>query len=196
MDDLQALKLTNRVGIKGNVRCITITDNVPSHWDSLLDIAKKHYDFYAYIYHDKDSGVEKHLHLLCIDSGGTTLKSHAQRFADVVPSNFIEKVRSPRAMARYLIHLDQPEKFQYNPSEVITNQPDRLSKFLCSRTYDIVSEYNDFLELYRGNITVSDFLDKYRSEFATMPFYQKQSLFLKIVTQCSKNPSHDNFRLK
>ena len=193
MDDLQQLKITNRVGIKGNVRCITITDNVPSHWDSIIDIARKHYEFFAYIFHDSDEGVDKHIHILCIDNGGTSLKSHCARFADVVPSNFVEKVRSPRAMARYLIHMDQPEKFQYDRSLIVTNQPDRLAHFLSNHSYDIVQEFNDFLKLYNGEVQISEFLDKYRSEFSTMPFYQKQSLFLKLVTQCSKLPQIKSF---
>ena len=63
-DDL--LKLCTRVGTKGNVRCITISDNIPDHWSDIISIAKSSYDFWAYIYHDKDD-TDKHLHIVCFD---------------------------------------------------------------------------------------------------------------------------------
>ena len=129
-DDLLEKHITTKHGVKGNVRYITISDNVPEHWDSIIDIGKSNYQWYAYIFHDKDKDTEKHLHILLYDEGGTTLKSHCARFASVVPSNFICKVISPRSMARYLIHRDSPEKFQYDEKLVFTNSLDKYRSFL------------------------------------------------------------------
>lgn len=198
MDEKSKKRLISRSNIKkGNVRCITITDNIPEHWDNLITIAKSYYDFWAYIYHDRDTDrdnhiIGKHLHLLCFDKGGTTLKSHCGRFEGVVHPNFVEKVRAPRAMARYLIHLDDPEKFQYSRDDVITNHKDRYASYLCNHDADIVIQFQDFLKLIDGKITIYDYLDKYRGEFATMPFYQKQAFFHKISTSfmVRKSMSH------
>lgn len=200
MEDLKKLNLTNRTGIKGNVRVITITDNVPEHWDAIIEIGKSSYDFWAYIFHDHDKDVDKHLHILLMDKGGTTLKRHCERFSSVIPSNFVEKVRSPRAMARYLVHKDQPEKFQYDYKLVQTNQPDKFMGYLVDHSFDIVSEYKDFQSLMYGQISIFDYLEKYRGEFSTMPFYQKQSFFHKLFTTSaicsqaglSKSPPHDD----
>lgn len=193
MDDSDKKRLVTKVGVKGNIRVITITDNVPEHWDELISIAKSSYSYYAYIYHDCDvdsdsSPIAKHLHLICFDKGGTTLKRHIERFSSVVPGNFIEKVRSPRAMVRYLIHLDQPTKFQYDRSLIVTNSPDKVANFLSDFSDDVLSEYSDFIALYTGRISISDYLEKYRGEFATMPFYQKQAFFHKIVTMFPQSP--------
>ena len=174
---------------KGNVRCITITDNIPDHWDSLISIAKSNYEFWAYIYHDKDDGIDKHLHLLCLERGGTSLKSHCRRFESVVPANFVCKVTSPRAMARYLIHLDNPQKFQYARNDVVTSSKDKYASFLSSSSDDVVSQFQDFMSLMQGKISINDYLDKYRGEFASMPFYQKQAFFHKISTSCIVNKS-------
>lgn len=170
---------------RGNIRCITITDNIPDHWDKIIEIAQSSYANWYYIYHDKDEGVEKHLHIVCYDSGGTTLKRHCERFGEVVPPNFIEIVISPRAICRYLIHLNAPEKHRYSRDEVVTNSPDKLASYLEDSHHDVTKEYREYLRLYRGEITVDEFLDEFRAEFSSMPFYQKIALFHKIITGCS-----------
>lgn len=179
MDESEKKKLLTRTGVKGNVRYITITDNVPEHWDSLISIAKSHYQWWAYIYHDKDN-TDKHIHLLCYDKGGTSLKSHCDRFSAVVPSHFVEKVWNGRAMARYLIHKDDPQKHQYQVSEVFTSSKDKFASFLLDENKDVITEYNDFLAVLDGSMSVTDFLDKYRGEFSSMPFHHKLNTFYKL----------------
>lgn len=191
MDESEKKKLISTVGVKGNVRYITITDNVPEHWDSIISIAKSSYSWFAYIFHDKDSkdgeSVEKHLHILCYDEGGTSLKAHCARFESVIPSNFVCKVFSPRAMARYLIHKDNPQKYQYSISDIQTNGRDKLNLFLNDYNSDCVSEYRDFFHVRCGIMSVADFLDKYRGEFASMPFHHKLSVFARLMDGYNNN---------
>ena len=168
MDEQDRKKLTTRSGVRGNVRYITITDNVPEHWDDIIHIGKSSYTWWAYIYHDCDD-TDKHLHILLYDEGGTSLTSHCNRFSSVLPSNFIEKVWSPRAMARYLIHKDNPEKFQYDIKNVFTNSKDKLISFFKESNSDCVNEYKDYCLVRQGEMSIEDFLDKYRGEFASMP---------------------------
>lgn len=181
MDEKDKKRLISTVGTRGNCRAITITDNKPEHWDDIISIGKSSYEDYFYIFHDKDD-TDKHLHILLLDKGGTTLKRHCERFSSVIPANFVEKVRSPRAMARYLIHKDQPDKFQYDSSLVITNNKDKYASYLLDHNNDVVKEYQDYLRLFRGEITIDEYLDKYRGEFSTMPFYQKTAFFHKIAS--------------
>lgn len=179
MEDKNLEKLTTNVGIKGNVRYITITDNNPLHWDDIIAIAKSSYTWYAYIYHDKDD-TDKHLHILCYDEGGTTLKAHCLRFSSVIPSNFVCKVRNPRAMARYLTHKDNSEKFHYDLKDVETNAKDKLYSFYKELSSDCQQEFRDFHAVRQGKMTIDEFLDKYRGEFGSMPFYQKINLYSKL----------------
>ena len=79
-----------------------------------IEIIKK-YD-YAYIWHDKDNS-KKHAHLV--------LAFNNYRYQDAVceelniPSNYVEPINSIDGMLTYLIHLNQPNKHQYDVNEVI-----------------------------------------------------------------------------
>lgn len=186
MEDKNLDKLTTKTGVKGNVRYITITDNIPEHWEPLISITKSSYTWYAFIFHDKDE-TDKHIHILAYDEGGTSLKAHCKRFSSVVPSNFVLKVFNPRAMARYLIHKDNSDKFQYNIESVETNSKDKLYSFMKELSSDCTQEYQDFKSVRRGLMTVEEFLNKYRGEFSTMPFYQKMNLYSKLENGDFKN---------
>ena len=50
----------------------------------------------------------------------TTTRRNAQRFFEQFngPKTII-RLESPRGMARYLVHLDNPEKAQYSPEDVL-----------------------------------------------------------------------------
>lgn len=179
MDDIDKKRLISHVGVRGNVRYITITDNVPDHWESLISIAKTNYSWWAYIYHDKDD-TDKHLHLLCYDKGGTSLKAHCARFSSVVESNFVCKVYNPRAMARYLIHKDNPEKYQYDIKLVETNSKDRLMSFFVEQDSDVLQQYHDYCDVVNGLMSPEEFFEKYRGDLNSTPFHHRCSLFHKL----------------
>ena len=108
------------------LRYITVTDNDPANWEKIIKVAKSSYKFYWYVYHDKDKNEDgsikkKHLHLVCYDSSPATIKKAVENFKDATLPNLVEGCRNGRAMLRYLIHLDDSDKFQYSPTEVITN---------------------------------------------------------------------------
>ena len=180
------LKLITGSNTKGNVRYITISDNCSEHWPSLLSIVKSNYDFYAYIYHDADKNedgslVPKHLHILAYDMSGTTLKAHCERFSSVIPPNFICKVKSPRAMARYLIHKDNKEKHQYAIDDVQTSDKDKYLLWVNGNDVsNSLDEYHDFLLVKQGKMSIDEYIQKYQFEFARLNFYQKNSLYHKL----------------
>lgn len=176
MDTQEHQRLHFTTGTKSslkNVKCIDITDNIPEHWNSLVDIARMYYSKYAYIFHENDGeNKKKHIHLVCYDKGGTTLKAHCERFSSVVPFNFIEKTKSPRAMLRYLTHIDFKEKKQYPLSSIKTNDEAWVYKAYDDKP-DNVSLFEDWCSVRRGLMTSSEFLKKYASQFYSMPFYQQ-----------------------
>lgn len=180
MDEKDQKRLITNTGVRGNVRYITITDNIPEHWEDIIHIGVSSYNWYAYIYHDKDE-TDKHLHILLYDEGGTSLKAHCSRFSSVIPSNFVAKVWNPRAMARYLIHKDNPDKHQYEVTDVTTNSKDKFYSFLKDSNSDCIQEFEDLRSVRLGVITPQQFLEKYRGEFASLPFYQKMNLYSKLV---------------
>lgn len=162
---------TNNKSLRGNVKCIDITDNVPEHWESLISLAKIYYSRYAYIYHVSDIQ-KKHIHLVCYDKGGTTLKCHCQRFSSVLPSNFIERTKSPRSMLRYLTHIDFKDKEQYSVSDIITNDEAWVMNAYDDKP-DNIALFEDWEAIRTGKMKASDFIKKYSTQFYSMPFYQQ-----------------------
>lgn len=181
MDDKERQLLTTTVGVKGNVHAITIADFNLEHLDPILDIVEKMYDFWAYIIHDKDEGVEPHFHIFAtVRAGGATLKTHCSYFEDIIPANFVCKAKNPRAMAKYLIHKGYSGKFQYSASEVFTNDKGKyISMLQVVAPSDTV--FKDYLKVCRHQMKFAEFVQKYDYEFATMPFYQKLALFDKVI---------------
>lgn len=88
--------------------------------------------YYAFIQHDKDTKddgtpKDKHIHLaLCLNSA-RTLQQIAPRFTDIATNAgncFGQPTRSNRAILEYFTHKNEPEKYQYSESEIISNNLD------------------------------------------------------------------------
>lgn len=115
--------------------------------------------------HDKDlnpDGTLKkpHYHILFIFDG---VKSREQ-VLDIVSLLFAvgtEYVNSVRGYARYLCHLDNPEKFQYSTNDVVSYCGIDYSDFisLSSDNIKIIHEMIDFCE--ENNVSSFYLLSKY-----------------------------------
>lgn len=73
--------------------------------------------------HDKDinpTGEEKkpHYHIIVQFEGPTTYKNVNEVICEPLNATIPKKVLSLRAYYRYLAHLDNPEKYQYNVSDI------------------------------------------------------------------------------
>lgn len=100
---------------------IMYPDSAPESWRDLL--TGHHVDMLISPLHDADlnaTGEEKkpHWHVVLAFSGPKTEKQ-AQELADSVNGTKVQAVSSMRSYARYLCHLDNPEKAQYEPSQVV-----------------------------------------------------------------------------
>lgn len=99
-----------------------------------LEFIKKHYT-YAYILHDKDlweEDIQDEMTKIIIHHKGELKKPHwhimlifenprsTEKIAKELDLKHIETCNF-YAYARYLIHKDNPTKYQYNPKEIITN---------------------------------------------------------------------------
>lgn len=140
--------------------------------------------FWAYIFHDKDknedgSAKPKHIHFIA---------QNAPRSFDWwsdalgIPSNFIERVHRPRAMVRYLIHLDDPDKAQYSLDEIETNDRRYLETYFNQDTDKMNTNlFYDIKRLRFGRITPDEFIDRYDLELRKMAFYNRFRLFNEIA---------------
>lgn len=74
--------------------------------------------------HDKDTNPtgepkKPHYHVLLVYSGPTTYNAVA-KFTASLNSTIPQALESVRGMYRYFSHKDNPEKYQYNESEILT----------------------------------------------------------------------------
>lgn len=85
---------------------------------NLLNEYKNVHEIYA-IFHDRDDTKKPHWHFLVMCKNPRNFSTIGNIFN--VESNFVESVINKRKMFRYLTHLDDPDKAQYLPEEVLTN---------------------------------------------------------------------------
>ena len=153
-------------------------DNITSIMSNITE-----FPFYAFAMHDsRDEGKENHIHFVLNCKGSRSIKS----ICDTLDCDYtvVQKAERPRSCIRYLIHADNQDKYQYAYDEIFTNNPDRLSYYFSSFTYTINDMYRDFESLSSGMMSVDEFLDRYKSEISTLPFYQKIKILevLKKIT--------------
>lgn len=100
---------------------VLYADSAPADWRDIL--TSYHVEVLVSPYHDKDvnpDGTPKkaHWHVLVMFSSVKTYEQ-AQEIRDAVNGVGWENIASTRGYARYLCHLDNPEKAQYSPEDVL-----------------------------------------------------------------------------
>lgn len=144
-----------------NFAIVFYLDSAPDHWLNI--ISEWHVESYLSPYHDQDlnpDGEPKkpHYHLLLTFEGKKSIPQ-VQEFSDQLSGTPPEVVHSIRGYARYLCHMDNPEKFQYSSDDVrsfsggdyfnLIGLPSDRYKVLgeiivyCRENY--ISSYSDFL---------------------------------------------------
>lgn len=103
--------------------CIVYPESAPEDWVSRLE--EGHVQTLISPCHDQDERADgeakkAHFHVLAIWDGPTSAAvatSYFQRAGVTAPP---ERVASLRGYARYLVHLDDHDKHQYNPEDVLS----------------------------------------------------------------------------
>lgn len=101
--------------------CIVYPESAPENWESILD--DKHISFcvsplHCYDVNELDGELKKaHYHVIFAFEGK---KSFEQVFelTEQLNSPIPKRVDSLRGAVRYLVHYDNPEKFQYSISDI------------------------------------------------------------------------------
>lgn len=99
-------------------------ESADPNWKQLLQDA--HIQGFISPLHDKDvnpDGEQKkpHYHVIVMYDGKKSLEQFQRLLISIGCANgHLEDIQSPRGYSRYLCHLDNPEKYQYNPTDVIS----------------------------------------------------------------------------
>lgn len=134
-----------------NFATVVYPESAPENWQDILEI----HAIPAFIspLHDKDlnpTGEPKkpHYHVVLMFDGKKSIEQVAEVFATIGGVG-CEVVKSLRGYARYLCHLDNPEKAQYNPTDVRCIASDYIGTIgLAIDKYIALGEMQDFCEQY------------------------------------------------
>lgn len=135
---------------------------------------------YAWIVHDKDVNhetgelIEKHVHAYIEFPNPRSFKSVAELLN--VSENMVCKVIDKNGILQYLVHKNQPEKYQY-PFEDITSNFD-LEPFFMNKSNNLWSDYN---LLRTHEISPDEFYKLHKSEIDNNGFFQKLRIFEMIA---------------
>lgn len=131
---------------------IVYPESAPENWlDTLRGLCMRGYVSPLHDMDENPTGEKKkpHYHVLLIYDGPAT-KSNAEKKIELFGGVGCEVVGSLRGYARYLCHLDNPEKHKYNMGDVISlGDTDYVTDVQSSADRDvIIDEMFDFCEKY------------------------------------------------
>ncbi len=152
-----------------------------------LEVIKNNYD-YAMILHNKDSKEGKlkkeHYHIVLEFPSAKWNTALAQELN--ITENFIQQCRSLENSLNYLIHYNEPEKFQYSLDDVTGILKKKLEKSIKNDgkdESDKVSELIQYIEDYRGFLTLTNF-SKYCSSIGYWDVFRRSGvIFIKILEE-------------
>lgn len=142
-----------KIGKSREWTCLVYPESAPENWRELLQ--QTFLEAYISPEHNKDVNPDgnpkkTHYHIVLAWNGPTTFsnaKKICETFGGVIEPRV---VGSLRGICRYLCHLDNPEKAQYDPSDVVClNGADWTTAInLKSDKYKSIEEMQDFCVKY------------------------------------------------
>lgn len=139
---------------------ILYPESAPDDWVDILE--NLHIEWIMSPLHDKDRNPEPdednpykkpHYHIVLSFSQVKSYKQ-VEEITSQVNGTIPIRVHNLRSMVRYLIHLDNPEKYQYNQADVHAfGGIDIKDLFACTVTesFDIIGQIEDYVD--SNNIT-------------------------------------------
>lgn len=108
---------------KRNFAFLLYPESASPNWKQILINLKQHV---FYIYHDKDIILETgevkkpHYHIMIMYNSPRSSATVSKIAMTCGNNGYLEKIESKNKYMRYLIHLDNPEKYQYGFEDVIS----------------------------------------------------------------------------
>lgn len=155
---------------------VVYPDSLPDNWLALLD--EMHIPIFVSPLHDKDinaNGEPKkpHYHVILMFDGNKSFEQILEISQCLLHGTIPQRIDHLRGAVRYLIHADNPEKFQYDVKDIISlccaDLDSAMQKSATVRHYDLAAmrkyirdnDIYSFAEFY-------DYCDEYNSDWASM----------------------------
>lgn len=178
-----------------NWTIIVYPDSAPENWE---DIIKKEPVAISPI-HDKDVNSDgeckkKHYHIVLSYKGYKSFEQ-IDEIARLLHSPIPERVNSLSGAVRYLTHMDNPEKYQYDRSDIKVYGGFDIDSVLCLSTGDKREILKEMINFIKDNeiIHLVDFTNYCLSDDAPVGWFEilteRNTLFLKeyIKSNWQKN---------
>lgn len=135
-------------------------DSAPENWRELLE--EQFLEWIESPWHDKDVNADgepkkKHKHILLM-FGGVKSYEQVKEITDLLHAPIPQRCHNAKAMVRYMAHLDNPEKAQYDVSEIVPHGGVDLAELLrpsSSERYTLIKEMIDYVR----SAAVTEFQD-------------------------------------
>lgn len=155
----------------------------------VLENIKCNYD-YASILHDKDTdddGVLKkeHIHVI-IRTQNATWNTALCNAIGLKEINLVQHIRNLDNALMYLVHFNEPEKYQYDIAEVRGNLKEKLVTAMNSQNKsegEKVSELIEYIEEYKGYLSLTAFSKFCAKNGYWAEFRRSGAIFIKIIEE-------------
>lgn len=142
---------------------VVYPESAPENWRELLN--ELHVPWVESPLHDKDKNPDgelkkSHWHVMLMFSSN---KSYAQikEITSQLRSPNPQKVANAKGMIRYFVHMDNPEKYQYEKNDIVSHGGADIASYLASTTqerYELIKEMMSFVN-ENGILEMKDLLD-------------------------------------
>lgn len=140
------------------------------------------FDIYAYIKHipDSENGSD-HYHFYIHLKQPITVQNLASKLD--VPAHMVEWVRMKTRIIQYLIHKNNPEKHQYKPENIITNNREYINKFLfpSENRINLYDEYKDLQMVSDGYLPIQKYIEKHADSISSLSFYSRCNFLIRLI---------------
>ena len=135
-------------------------DSAPKNWADILD--EEHIEWIESPWHDKDINAngepkKKHKHIALL-FGGVKSYEQVKELTDKLNSPIPQRCHNAKAMVRYMAHLDNPEKAQYNVSDIKAHGGVDLAELLRPSSSERYTIIRDMIAYVKSN-GVAEFQD-------------------------------------
>lgn len=134
-----------------NWTVVVYPDSAPQNWREYLD--ELHIEWVESPLHEFDTNAtgevkKPHWHVLLMFGG---VKSYEQVCDCIDPLNcpIPQRCHNAKAMVRYMAHLDNPEKFQYNSADIKAHGGVDIAELLrpsSSERYSLIREMTEYIK--------------------------------------------------
>lgn len=161
-----------------------------------LEYIEKNYDC-AYITHDKDiteDGEIKKEHIHCVIRVGNNPRWRSAIAEEIgISEGYIEGCNLIKQL-KYLIHAEQPEKYQYNIENVKGNLKNKLIKELENddeSENEKITKMIEFIEDFQGYLSLEDFTNWCINNKCWKALTKSQYIFSRMIENKNRRERQD-----